>query len=91
MKPDADRTGDTSERWDASWAGVEWAQLKTMLAATPAQRLAWLEAALRLAHASGALKGARPATAATLGARSDRVASAAENRRTIAVEGPRHA
>ncbi|MGE0275102.1 MAG: hypothetical protein AB7G68_00985 [Nitrospiraceae bacterium] len=30
--------------------------LDAMLAATPAQRLAWLEEALRLAYASGALK-----------------------------------
>ena len=30
-----------------------------MLAATPAERLAWLEEAMRLAHASGALEAAR--------------------------------
>jgi hypothetical protein len=30
--------------------------LDAMLAATPTQRLAWLEEALRLAYASGALK-----------------------------------
>ena len=47
------------ERWDVTWADVERAQLETMLAATPAQRLAWLEEAMRLAHASGALAAAR--------------------------------
>ena len=56
---EGDRTGAQSVRWDASWAGVERAQLETMLAATPAQRLAWLEDAMRLAHATGALAAAR--------------------------------
>ena len=45
-----------TQRWDVSWADVEQAQLETMLAATPAQRLAWLEEAMRLAYASGALR-----------------------------------
>ena len=84
MKSDSGRTDDSSVRWDASWAGVERAQLETMLAATPAQRLAWLEAALRLAHASGALEGESPAAASGL-------ASATEIPQTVAVEGPRHA
>ena len=48
-----------TERWDVTWADLERAQLDTMLAATPAQRLAWLEEAMRLAHASGALAAAR--------------------------------
>ena len=52
-------------RWDASWADVERAQLETMLDATPAERLAWLEAAMRLAHASGALGAARRERAPT--------------------------
>ena len=51
--------GRSSERWDVTWADVERAQIETMLAATPAQRLAWLEEAMRLAHASGALAAAR--------------------------------
>ena len=59
MEPERDRTAAHSGRWDASWEDVEGAQLETMLAATPAQRLAWLEAAMRLAHASGALAAAR--------------------------------
>ena len=53
--PPVERTG----RWNASWADVERTQLETMLTATPAQRLAWLEEAMRLAHASGALEAAR--------------------------------
>lgn len=47
--------GKAEEEWDASWAGMERAQFEAILSATPAQRLAWLEEALRLAHASGAL------------------------------------
>lgn len=53
-KTDDPPSGGT-QRWDVSWADVEQAQLETMLAATPAQRLAWLEEAMRLAYASGAL------------------------------------
>ena len=49
-----------AERWAATWAGVERAQLETVLTSTtPAERLAWLEEAMRLAHASGALPLAR--------------------------------
>ena len=53
------KTAVRSERWDVTWEDVERAQLETMLAATPAERLAWLEEAMRLAHASGALAAAR--------------------------------
>ena len=42
-----------------TWEAVERAQLETMLTATPAERLAWLEEAMRLARASGALEAAR--------------------------------
>ena len=42
-----------AEKWVGTWTEVEQAQLETMLRATPAQRLAWLEEAMRLAHASG--------------------------------------
>lgn len=60
------RAGELSEGWDAtSWEGAERAQLETMLAATPAERLAWLEEAMRLAHASGALEAARRERAPT--------------------------
>ena len=56
---EAGQTPGRPGEWDASWEGVERAQLETMLAATPAERLAWLEEAMRLAHASGALEAAR--------------------------------
>ena len=56
---EAELTTGRPGEWDASWEGVERAQLETMLAATPAERLAWLEEAMRLAHASGALEAAR--------------------------------
>lgn len=59
MESETDRTIEGSEQWVVTWEGVERAQLETMLTATPAQRLAWLEEALRLAHASGALAAAR--------------------------------
>ena len=48
-----------TRRWDVTWDDVERAQLETMLSATPAQRLAWLEEAMRLALASGALEARR--------------------------------
>lgn len=60
MKSKSKEKARRGELWDAaSWEGAERAQLETMLAATPAQRLAWLEEAMRLAHASGALEAAR--------------------------------
>lgn len=64
MKPDAGgKDGGRRDRWDVSWEDVERAQLETMLAATPTERLAWIEEAMRLAHASGALAAARRAPA----------------------------
>ena len=39
-----------------NWTADEQNLLAATLAATPAQRLAWLEEALQLAYASGALK-----------------------------------
>ena len=41
--------------WDATWAGARRQLLESTYAATPAQRLAWLEEALELAYRSGAL------------------------------------
>ena len=58
-----DTTTAVAQKWVGTWEEVEQAQLETMLRATPAQRLAWLEEALRLAHATGALgteRGAPP-------------------------------
>ena len=46
---------EPESEWNATWAGTERAQLEAALAATPEQRLAWLEEAMRLAHACGAL------------------------------------
>ncbi len=40
---------------DFGWEGTRQRQLTAGLAATPAQRLAWLEDAIRLAHRTGAL------------------------------------
>ena len=54
--PDAgSKDGGHRAQWDVSWEDVERAQLETMIAATPAERLAWLEEAMRIAAASGAL------------------------------------
>ena len=53
------KEGERRERWVVTWEDVENVQLETMLAATPAERLAWLEEAMRLAHASGALAALR--------------------------------
>jgi hypothetical protein len=47
--PDSDRT------WEADWEGSRRAQREAIARATPAQRLAWLEEALELAYAAGAL------------------------------------
>lgn len=43
----------------ADWNATDQSLLAATLAATPAQRLAWLEEAMRLAYASGALKPRR--------------------------------
>ena len=47
------------EPWVASWDAVRQAQLEAGLAATAEQRLDWLEEAMRLAEASGALAARR--------------------------------
>jgi len=41
--------------WRVDWASHREAQLISVAAATPAQRLAWLEEAIRLAYRTGAL------------------------------------
>lgn len=43
------------DRWDATWEGARRQLLISILAATPAQRLAWLEELLELARRAGAL------------------------------------
>ncbi len=44
----------------ADWNATAQSLLGATLSATPAQRLAWLEEALQLAYASGALKPRSP-------------------------------
>jgi len=56
------RVGDGGDdAWDVDWEGQRRRQLRSTAATTPAQRLAWLEAAIRLAHRSGALERTRRA------------------------------
>ncbi len=45
----------TEDTWPVSWEASRKAQLREMARSTPAQRLRWLEQALRLASESGAL------------------------------------
>jgi hypothetical protein len=45
--------------WQHDWDADDQNLLAASLAATPAQRLAWLEEALQLAYATGALKPRR--------------------------------
>ena len=46
---------ESADRWDATWEGARRQLLESTLAATPAQRLAWLEEVLEIAHRAGAL------------------------------------
>lgn len=48
--------GSSDVTQSADWNADDQNLLAATLAATPAQRLAWLEEALHLAYASGALK-----------------------------------
>lgn len=50
---------ESGDRWDATWEGARRQLLESTLAATPAQRLAWLEEILEIAHRAGAL-GSEP-------------------------------
>ena len=50
-------TMNKKEKWEeATWEGARRALLESTLAATPAQRLAWLEEMLEIAYRSGALR-----------------------------------
>jgi|GEM_PF-4134149 len=60
--PDQDRKNgvrepgaSSSTDWSADWESQEEATLRASLVATPAQRLEWLEEAIEIAWASGAL------------------------------------
>lgn len=44
------------DRWNATWEGTQRQHLESTLAATPAQRLAWLEEMLEIAYRAGALE-----------------------------------
>lgn len=58
MKKDQAETADEAGKlddWKADWEGHRQWQLTAGLAATPAQRLAWLEEALEFAYRCGAL------------------------------------
>gem|GEM_PF-1413814 len=46
---------DSQADWQADWESHRRWQLTSALAATPSQRLAWLEEMIRLAYRSGAL------------------------------------
>jgi hypothetical protein len=61
----AERAHDERDDWGAGWEAHRLHQLTLALAATPAQRLAWLEEMIAIAHASGALP--RPGRAAGAG------------------------
>ena len=50
---------EAADRWDATWEGARRQLLESTLAATPAQRLAWLEEVLEIAYRAGAL-GSKP-------------------------------
>ena len=47
---------EASNDWDATWEAARQQLLKSTLAATPAQRLEWLEEVLELAYRAGALE-----------------------------------
>ena len=50
---------DSSDAWPVTWEENRRAQLEAVASATADQRVAWLEEALRLAAASGALERLR--------------------------------
>ncbi len=51
----AEKQNQTEDEWPVSWKASRRAQLREMAKSSPAQRLEWLEQALRLAQSSGAL------------------------------------
>jgi len=57
----SERQGQSKEEWPVSWRASREAQYRDMGRATPVQRLRWLEEALRIAYASGALSRAETA------------------------------
>ncbi|MBI5500124.1 MAG: hypothetical protein HY907_07760 [Deltaproteobacteria bacterium] len=63
VPPDCDHSDARLADWPRGWEEHKRRQLASFLAATPAQRLAWLEEMIELAHRSGALPRPRAATA----------------------------
>lgn len=59
------------EEWDGGWAESRLAQLRLWSRATPADRIAWLEQAIALAHELGALPRRADPTGHPLGGQSD--------------------
>lgn len=55
MSGDADAGADAAPPWNGGWQAHREEQRRTWMAATPAQRLAWLESAIAFAHRAGAL------------------------------------
>lgn len=53
------RSGNDESEWNVAWEDQRRWQLRSTADATPAQRLAWLEDAIRFAHRTGALQRAR--------------------------------
>jgi hypothetical protein len=53
--PDDERDPTPHDEWRTGWEAHRVHQLTLALEATPAQRLAWLEEAISLAHRVGAL------------------------------------
>jgi hypothetical protein len=51
---------DHTEDWRGDFRTVELEQLRAALAATPSQRLEWLEEAVKFAYAAGALPRREP-------------------------------
>jgi hypothetical protein len=47
--------GESADRWAATWEDARRQHLESTLAATPAQRLAWLEEVLEIAYRAGGL------------------------------------
>jgi hypothetical protein len=53
-------TDSNDEAWDVDWDALRRRKFTIGLAATPAQRLDWLEEMIEVAHATGALPRRRP-------------------------------
>ena len=64
MSDDRSSKDDAGEDWGADWESHRRRQLTFALAATPADRLRWLEEMIALAHRTGALPRPRAAVTA---------------------------